>query len=68
MGKFLGGHILLAYSRIEAIFILTILVFEGFHDEIYFVATRCTQQKLFKENEGWVNANRLWLEAASLYN
>ena len=51
-GEFLGGHILLAYSWIEALFILAILAFEGLHNNIYFVVTRCIQQKLFKENEG----------------
>ena len=34
MGKFLGGHILLVYSWIEAHFILKILAFEGLHDDI----------------------------------
>ena len=42
MGKFLGGHILL---------VLMILAIEGLHGDV-FVVTRCTQQKLFKENEG----------------
>ena len=25
---------------------------KGLHDDIWFVVTRCTQQKLFMENEG----------------
>ena len=33
-GEFLGGHILLVYSWIEALFILTIPAFEGLHDDI----------------------------------
>ena len=32
MGKFLGGHISLVYSWIEALFTLTILAFEGLHE------------------------------------
>ena len=34
MGKFLGGHISLICSWIEALFTLTIPVFEGLHDDI----------------------------------
>ena len=48
MGKFLGGHISLVYSWIEALFILTIQAFEGLHDDIQFVVKRCTQHKLLK--------------------
>ena len=50
-GEFLGGHILLVYSWIEALF-LAIPAFEGLHNDIYFVVTRYIQRKLFKENEG----------------
>ena len=46
-GEFLGGHLLL-----EALFILAIPAFKGLHNDIQFVATRCIQPKLFKENEG----------------
>ena len=52
MGKFLGGHISLVCSWIEALFTLTIPAFEveGFHNDILFIVTRCTQQKLLKED------------------
>ena len=34
MEKFLGGHIFLVCSWIEALFSLTILTFEGLHEDI----------------------------------
>ena len=52
MGKFLGGHISLVCSWIEAFFTLTIPEFKGLHNDIQFVVTRCTQQMLLNENEG----------------
>ena len=51
-GDILGGHISLVCSCIEALFTLTIPAFKGLYDDIQFVAIRCTQQKLFKENKG----------------
>ena len=33
-GEFLGGHISLVYSWIEALFILAIPAFKGLHDDI----------------------------------
>ena len=51
-GDILGGRISLVCSWIEALFTLTIPAFEGLHDDIQFVAIRCTPQKLFKENKG----------------
>ena len=52
MGKVMRGHALLVYGWIEMLFILMIPACEGLHDDISFVVTRCTQQKLFMENEG----------------
>ena len=37
------GHVLLIYSWIEGLFILTIQAFEGFHNDMKFVVTKCTQ-------------------------
>ena len=52
----LGGHILLVYSWIEELFILTIPAFEGLHDDNIICSYKmpvATQRKLFKaENEG----------------
>ena len=47
--EFLGGNILLVYGWIEVLFILMIPGFEGLHDDIQFVATRCKQWQLLKE-------------------
>ena len=54
MGKVMRGHALLVYGWIEMLFILMIPAcgHEGLHDDISFVVTRCTQQKLFMENKG----------------
>ena len=49
-GEILGGYILLVCSCIEVLFTLMILEFEKFHNDIQFVVTRCTQQKLYWEN------------------
>ena len=51
-GEILGGHILLVCSWIEELFTLMILTFVKLHNDIQFVVTRCTQQKLFWENLG----------------
>ena len=66
MGKIMGGHISLVCCWIKALFTLTILAFQGLHDDIQFVATRCIQQKVFKENKGSGEHEQSILEVPNL--
>ena len=51
-GEIFGGHILLVYSWVEVLFTLTIPAFEGLLKGFTMIYNLCTQQKLFKQNEG----------------
>ena len=50
MRKFLGGDILLVYSWIKVLLMIT--GFEGFHDGYIIYSHMMYTRKLFKENKG----------------